>query len=354
MLFSTSLVTVVPLPDASARASSAQRLNVINTKRQSTICELSFPTPVLHVHMNRRRLVVVLQGALFVYDISNMKLLHTVETAPNATGLCALSPSSDQCYMAYAGPLAGTTDGAASSGTGTGTVVLYDLLTLSVAGVVAAHRSPVACLAFNASGTMLATASEKGTVVGVFSVPDGAPLYQFRRGSYAAHIGSITFNAASTLLCVTSDTGTVHLFQLTHTRTHDTAGDAVAPPAAHTEHASPRRSASLRNAWRRPSALVGSVGGYLPTSLAGMWEPARDFAHIKLPNPGVRAIAAVSKYVVAPLTRSLPAQVMVLTMDGHFYVYALDLEHGGECVLTKRTTSTHSRTEYSLLDGIMT
>ena len=66
------------------------------------------------------------------------------------------------------------------------------------------------------------------------------------------------------------------------------------------------------------------------------------------------AIAAVSKYVVAPLTRSLPAQVMVLTMDGHFYVYALDLEHGGECVLTKRTTSTHSRTEYSLLDGIMT
>lgn len=358
MLFSTSLVTVVSLPDAPAHTSSAQRLQVINTKRQSTICELSFPTPVLQVHMNRRRLVVVLQGALFVYDISNMKLLHTVETAPNATGLCALSPNSEQCYMAYAGPLAGTTDGAASTsagsgtgpGTGTGTVVLYDLLTLSVAGVVAAHRSPVACLAFNASGTLLATASEKGTVVRVFSVPDGAPLYQFRRGSYAAHIGSITFNAASTLLCVTSDTGTVHLFQLTPARTHDTAGDAGASAV----QASPRRGASLRNAWRRPSALVGSVGGYLPPSLAGMWEPTRDFAHIKLPNPGVRAIAAVSKYVIDSLTCSLPAQVMVLTMDGHFYVYALDLEHGGECVLTKRTPLTHSRTEYSLLDGIMT
>ncbi|WFC96274.1 autophagy protein [Malassezia brasiliensis] len=351
MLFSTSLVTVVPLPDAPTHTSSAQRLQVINTKRQSTICELSFPTPVLQVHMNRRRLVVVLHGALFVYDISNMKLLHTVETAPNATGLCALSPNSEQCYMAYAGPLAGTTDGAArantgsGTGTGTGTVILYDLLTLSVAGVVAAHHSPVACLAFNASGTLLATASEKGTVVRVFSVPDGAPLYQFRRGSYAAHISSITFNAASTLLCVTSDTGTVHLFQLTPTPTHDT--DA----STSTVQPSPRRGASLRNVWRRPSALVGSVGGYLPPSLAGMWEPARDFAHIKLPNPGVRAIAAVSKYVVS-LTHSLPAQVMVLTMDGHFYVYALDLERGGECVLTKRTPLSHSHTEYSLLDGI--
>jgi autophagy-related protein 18 len=36
--------------------------------------------------MNRRRLVVILKEQIFVYDISNMKLLHTTETNANLQG----------------------------------------------------------------------------------------------------------------------------------------------------------------------------------------------------------------------------------------------------------------------------
>ena len=36
-------------------------------------------------------------------------------------------------------------------------------------------------------------------------------------------------------------------------------------------------------------------------------------------------------------------QVMVITSEGVFYSYAIDLENGGECVLQK---------SYSLLDGM--
>jgi len=55
-------------------------------KRQSTICELTFPTSILAVKLNRKRLIVVLEEQIYVYDISNMKLLHTIETSPNPTG----------------------------------------------------------------------------------------------------------------------------------------------------------------------------------------------------------------------------------------------------------------------------
>jgi autophagy-related protein 18 len=55
-------------------------------KRQSTICELTFQTSILAVKLNRRRLIVVLESTIFVYDISNMKLLHTIETSPNPNG----------------------------------------------------------------------------------------------------------------------------------------------------------------------------------------------------------------------------------------------------------------------------
>ena len=57
-------------------------------QRQSTICELTFPTTVLAVRMNRKRLVVILEDQIYLYDISNMKLLHTIETSPNPNGMC--------------------------------------------------------------------------------------------------------------------------------------------------------------------------------------------------------------------------------------------------------------------------
>lgn len=55
-------------------------------KRQSTIVELTFPTAVLAVKLNRKRLVVVLEDQIYLYDISNMKLLFTIETSPNPNG----------------------------------------------------------------------------------------------------------------------------------------------------------------------------------------------------------------------------------------------------------------------------
>ncbi len=70
---------------------------------------------------------------------------------------------------------------------------------------------------------MVATSSDKvpqvlihlqGTVIRVFSIPDGAQLFQFRRGTYSAHILSLSFNLSSTMLCVSSDTDTIHVYKM--------------------------------------------------------------------------------------------------------------------------------------------
>jgi autophagy-related protein 18 len=58
----------------------------LTIQRQSTICELIFPTSVLSVKMNRKRLIVVLETEIYIYDISSMKLLDTIETGPNPNG----------------------------------------------------------------------------------------------------------------------------------------------------------------------------------------------------------------------------------------------------------------------------
>ncbi|WFD34171.1 pre-rRNA processing protein [Malassezia cuniculi] len=300
MLFSTSLVALVPLSDAPGR-SSPRTVKIVNTKRRSTICELHFPSMVLGVHMNRRRLVVVLDTEIYIYDISTMKLLHTVATGPNPAGLCSLS-TSENCLFAYA------TVG--SLGSAPGDVYIYDALALEVVTVVHAHKAPIASIALNRDATLLATASEKGTIIRVFSLPSGRLVHHFRRGTYAAHIHSITFSYDSTFVCVTSDSGTVHLFRI------------------EADNRAPEPNAALAHKRKGQLNVADALGSYLPSALTEMWEPARSFAHFKLPT---------RSHAVAAISASLPI-ALAATSDGRFFTYGIDLEKGGECILQRQSS----------------
>ncbi|SNX86499.1 related to ATG18 - Phosphatidylinositol 3,5-bisphosphate-binding protein [Melanopsichium pennsylvanicum] len=405
MLFCTSLVALVATSDSDPKSNaSPRRLQIVNTKRQSVICELLFPTAILGVKLNRRRLVVVLEQEIYIYDISNMKLLHTIETSPNPMAICALSPSSENCFLAYPSPVpsptspfANTAGASASSSASSssnlsstacsaGDVLIFDLLSLSVTNVIQAHKTSISALALNSTGTLLATASDKGTVIRVFSVPAAHKLHQFRRGSYAARIYSLSFNAVSTLLACSSDTETVHIFKLGpsssssnkfyssttgggvgnlspslssfdansdtssspgSTNNGSSAGgaggraggyEALMSVGGSNKSRSGGRSGGISGTLRRRSmalgrGISGSVGGYLPNSLTEMWEPSRDFAFLKLPTQGVSSVVALS---------ATTPHVMVVTSEGYFYSYAIDLENGGECILQK---------QYSLMDG---
>lgn len=350
------------------------------------------------MRLNRKRLAVVLEEEIYLYDISNMSLLHTIATSPNPSAICALSPSSENCFIAY--PLPKPREDADSRRPAhappqstfvpptSGEVLVFDTLTLKAVNVIEAHRSPLCCICLNNEGTLLATASETGTIIRVFSVPRGQKLYQFRRGTYPSTIYSMSFNLSSTLLCISSTSDTVHIFRLGAPPGNTTpAGAPIESPTSprqdrwsrarsHEDSESPgnsaadspksdgadktgtgdsnnsaghrRQSGSFSSMLRRSSQLMGRgvagvVGSYLPQSVTEMWEPLRDFAYIKIPKStapsGPSRTAGESpagplRSVVA-MSSSSP-QVMVVTSDGGFYVYNIDMEHGGEGYLVKQ------------------
>ncbi|CAB1350225.1 unnamed protein product, partial [Coregonus sp. 'balchen'] len=85
----------------------------------------------------------------------------------------------------------------------------------STVTMIPAHDSPLAALTFNASGTKLASASERGTVIRVFSIPEGQRLFEFRRGMKRyVNISSLSFSPDAQFLCASSNTETVHIFKL--------------------------------------------------------------------------------------------------------------------------------------------
>ncbi|KAF9973171.1 autophagy protein [Actinomortierella ambigua] len=308
MLFCTSLVALVGAGDQPFF--SPRRLQITNTKRQSTICELTFPTSILAVKLNRKRLIVLLEDQIYVYDISNMKLLHTIITSPNPSAICALAPSSENCYLAYPSPISIPSSPFSANGRDaphrpSGDVMIFNALSLQVVNVVQAHKTSVSCISINHEGTMIATASDK---------------------------------AISTLLCVSSDTDTVHIFKLGGSNSGTNGVRRVGSASLEGPLDLKKGSGGVSGMIRRQSMhigknLAGSVGSYLPSMVTEMFEPSRDFAYLKLPSGGVQSVVALS---------NTTPQVMVATSDGYLYQYNIDLENGGPCVLLK---------QYSLLDS---
>jgi len=336
---------------------------------------------VVAVKMNRKRLVVMLEEIVFMYDISNMKLLHQQLAPLNPSGICAISPSSENNYLAlpHYQKAAPNTQAQPShvpksvvKEAISGDVLLYDLNKMEEVTVIQAHQAPLSCIAINNDGTLMATTSEKGTIIRVFSIPDGKKLYQFRRGSMPARIFCMTFNATSTLLCVSSATETVHVFKLappSNNPANNNGAQTASPPSSpkgqqgffsrdrsvspstsedQSDSTYPDGDPSPIAASRQPrhpglmsfvrrtsqnvsTGLVARAAGYLPSSVTEMWEPQRDFAWMRIPR-GTNGLPVRS---VVAMANNVP-HVMVATNEGDFYVYTVDLEKGGEGTLVKR------------------
>lgn len=97
--------------------------------------------------------------------------------------------------------------------------------------MIPAHDAPLAAIAFNPSGSKLATASERGTVIRLFNVLDGSRIIEFRRGvKRCAHVYSLAFSQDSEYLALSSNTETIHIFKLDQGEAGGGAPAPVEPP----------------------------------------------------------------------------------------------------------------------------
>jgi WD40 repeat protein len=81
----------------------------------------------------------------------------------------------------------------------------------------------------NFTGSLLASASDKGTIIRLFSTETGDAIQEVRRGSDKAEIYSLSFDKNSLWMACSSDKGTIHIFSVSKNRTKIAISDENAP-----------------------------------------------------------------------------------------------------------------------------
>lgn len=142
---------------------------------------------------------------------TNPKKLYSIDTRDNPKGLCEVSlyPTSERQVVILPGHK-------------TGAIQVIDLSATepgkSAAPVnINAHQNEVACIALNNQGTLVATASSKGTLIRVHDTARKTLLVELRRGTDQASMFCLNFSPDSDFLCASSDKGTIHIFALKDT-----------------------------------------------------------------------------------------------------------------------------------------
>ena len=177
---------------------ASNKLVLWDDHKAKEISEMRFMSHVKNVKMKRDRIFVVTEDKIYVFNFNTLELLDSLETKNNNKGIISIS-------------IKGNTIVAYPDKNEIGSVKVKDYDKQNEI-TIKAHKGPINCLQLNKDGTILATASDKGTLIRLFDTSTGEPIQELRRGSENADIFSIAFDDSNKFLAVSSDRKTVHIF----------------------------------------------------------------------------------------------------------------------------------------------
>ncbi|KAK0412591.1 hypothetical protein QR680_006300 [Steinernema hermaphroditum] len=267
------------------------------SSQNQVIDTLKNPSDILSVRVNSKRFIVCLKDMIKVYVTMNMTNIHVIKDLPETSSGTVDMAASDNSIIAY------------PSSSETGTITLFDGIGLKKMMTIEAHNGPIAALKFNKTAEFLATASDKGTVIRLFSVQTGERLCEFSRGvTRYATIFSLAFSEDSSFLASTSNTGTVHLFKLEHTRPEKEESEAQ------------ESYFSYYTRFFRKQAEIYAPAAVRPKSSADCSLP----------------VSSESRSVCALRMIEDQLHLLVLTCDGYFFVYEYNDELSSLTLATQR------------------
>lgn len=177
---------------------SPNKAVIYSMESDKVVLEIPCLSPIRGVRLTRKDVIIMLDNEVRRFGLlSRPEFKTSYPTAPNPHGLCAVAEGR---IIAFPGQSVGQ----------------VQTLNLDNDGIniIPAHSGALRAIALSPNGRLLATASEQGTIIRVWSTLTGAKVCEFRRGWDPALIYSIAINVTNTMLASTSDKGTLHVYDI--------------------------------------------------------------------------------------------------------------------------------------------
>ena len=163
-----------------------------------------FNSQIIAAKINKCRMIVAERNYIHIFSTGEINNLHTYECSNACLGKIVLSNNIDKnVWICF------------SSSIDQGEVKVYDALYPTTKKIqIKAHKSPILKLSLSDKGDRLATCSCKGTIIRVFSLPDGQKLCTFKRGISPAFIFCLNFSKKGDKLIASCDKGIINVFDI--------------------------------------------------------------------------------------------------------------------------------------------
>ena len=150
------------------------KLIIWDDHQKKPLSELKFNQNIMNVKLRKDKIIVVCRDKIYVFNLSTFKNMDIIETGDNSHGIVGVSYEPEQTFLAYPDKKKGQ--------------VRIKNYEKSSVFCINAHENNIAYIVLSYDGSLLATASEQGTLIRIFNTENGNLLQEVRRGKDKADI----------------------------------------------------------------------------------------------------------------------------------------------------------------------
>ena len=259
------------------------------------ISKLRFNENLMSVRLRNNKIIVLTRNKFYAFNMKTLVTIAIIKTYDNPLGIIATSNGDINNKLIVAFPYESQ-----------GHVFLGEITQkCEKLSVVQAHDSKIACISINKDGTLLATASDKGTLIRIFTTNDGQKFSEFRRGTKTVEMNCIAFDPNNEFIGCSSNVGTIHIF-------------SIAAITKALDEKNNKAKNEIEDEPKNSKSFLGKIGGLLNIKNAYL-ESERSFAKFKVQEENsILGFGSENTFVV-------------ITMDGKYYKAAYNPKRGGDC-----------------------
>ena len=259
------------------------------------ISKLRFNENLMSVRLRNNKIIVLTRNKFYAFNMKTLVTIAIIKTYDNPLGIIATSNGDINNKLIVAFPYESQ-----------GHVFLGEITQkCEKLSIVQAHDSKIACISINKDGTLLATASDKGTLIRIFTTNDGQKFSEFRRGTKTVEMNCIAFDPNNKFIGCSSNVGTIHIF-------------SIAAITKALDEKNNKAKNEIEDEPKNSKSFLGKIGGLLNIKNAYL-ESERSFAKFKVQEENsILGFGSENTFVV-------------ITMDGKYYKVAYNPKRGGDC-----------------------